>query len=172
VRLRFAYGFEHRLTGFAWRRGVAYILDVNTTAANRRYLMGHKSNSEIYSHYQPRVTDVDLQALFRGTEPQDLRKMMSIGLNRKDNAPTRISNAGYADVFADLALTALTISFSAMEVTLRSEHGSALAASRMHDPRFEEYKSLLDQRRRLWDSLIRKRFKEEYMAFFAQAACP
>jgi len=172
VRLRFACGFEHRLTGFAWRRGVAYILDVNTTAANRRYLMGHKSNSEIYSHYLPRVTDVDLQALFRGTEPQDLRKMMSIGLNRKDNAPTRISNAGYADVLADPALAALTIAFSAMEATLRSEHGSAVAASRMHDPRFEEYKSLLDQRRRLRDSLIRKRFKEEYMAFFAQAACP
>ena len=97
---------------------------------------------------------------------------MSISLNKKEDAPTRISDAGYADVLADPALTALDRAFSTIAANLCSEHGSIVAASRAHDPRFEEYRSVSIQRRVLKASLIRKRFKEEYAAFFTQAACP
>jgi hypothetical protein len=65
-----------------------------------------------------RVTDVDLQALFRGEEQHDLNRMMSISLNRKDDAPTRISDTGYTDILTDPALVALEIEFSAIQAVL------------------------------------------------------
>lgn len=170
-RLRFACGFQQRLTGYAWRRGAAYILDKNASEESRRFLMGHKSDSKVFSSYMSKVTDVDLQALFRGKEQHDLRRMMSISLNRKVDAPTRISDAGYTDVLADLALTALEREFSTIQAAICSEHSSVIAASRAYDPRFEEYRSLFDRRRNLKTSLIQKKFREEYTAFFAQVGC-
>jgi hypothetical protein len=171
-RLRFACGFEHRLTGYAWRRGAAYILDANATIECRKYLMGHHSNSKTFSSYQSKVADVDLQGLYRGAEKRDLTRVMGISLNRKDDAPTRVSEAGYAEVLSDPALTALHTAFLAIEAALKSEHGSAAAASRAHDPRFEEYRTLSNERRTLKASLMQRKFKEEYAAFFAQSACP
>lgn len=47
-RLRFACGFKHRLTGYAWRRGVAYILDKNASVEARKFLMGHRSDSKAF----------------------------------------------------------------------------------------------------------------------------
>lgn len=109
------------ITGYAWRRGVAYILDKNATEESRKFIIGHKSDSKIFSSYMSRVTDVDLQALFRGEEQHDLKRMMSISLNRKDDAPTRISDTGYTDILTDPALVALEIEFSAIQAVLCSE---------------------------------------------------
>jgi hypothetical protein len=81
-KLRYACHFQHRLTGYAWRRGVAYALDASTIEANRKFLMGHKSNSDIFSHYTSKISGVDVHALYRGAEEQDLRQMMGISLNK------------------------------------------------------------------------------------------
>jgi hypothetical protein len=71
-RLRYACHFQNRLTGYAWRRSVAYLLDSETTQENRKFLMGHRSDSKVFSSYQSKVSGVDLQALFRGKDQQNL----------------------------------------------------------------------------------------------------
>jgi hypothetical protein len=134
--------------------------------------MGHKTNSEIYSHYQSRVSGVDLQATYRDFEQHNLQHMLSIRLNSKNNAPTRISDRGYQAVLADSGYVALDAEVIAIETTLRAEYGSIAAASRALDPRFEDYKSAHNQRRVLRGSLIRMKFQEEYETFFSEATCP
>lgn len=63
--------------------------------------MGHKSNSEIFSSYMSKTSGVDVQGMYRGSEQADLRQLMGISLNKKDDAPTRISAAGYEEALSD-----------------------------------------------------------------------
>jgi hypothetical protein len=120
-RLRYACHFENRLTGYAWRRSVAYLLDSATTQENRKFMMGHRSDSKVFSSYQSKVSSVDLQALFRGKDQQNLQHMMSISLNKKDNAPTRISDAGYEEALSDTNYVKVVAELATLQATLCAE---------------------------------------------------
>jgi len=53
-------GFEHRATPYSLRRGYANVLYANISAEDRRFLMGHKTNSDIYSHYHSAISAVSV----------------------------------------------------------------------------------------------------------------
>jgi hypothetical protein len=95
-RLGRAAGLEDRLTAYALRRGVAYTLATKTSKENRRFLMGHKTASRIYSEYASKIATVDLGAFYRNQEPRSLAPMIGMLLNRRDDAPQSISDAGLA----------------------------------------------------------------------------
>jgi hypothetical protein len=95
-RLGRAAGLELRLTAFCLRRGVTYTLATKTSDENRRFLMGHKTASRIYSEYASKIATVDLGAFFRNQEPRSLGPMIGMSLNRRDDAPQSISDAGLA----------------------------------------------------------------------------
>lgn len=63
-RLGRGAGLEDRLTVYCLRRGVAFTLALKTSADNRRFLMGHKTASKIYSEYASKTATVDLAALY------------------------------------------------------------------------------------------------------------
>jgi hypothetical protein len=171
-RLRYSCGFEHRLTAYAWRRAAAYYLNRTTTAENRKMIMGHKDESRAYSHYQVRVSDVDLQALSRGLAPKDRKAMLRVGLNRRPDAPTKISEIGLAAVLAHPQLVELCNARSELTTALQNKHGSIAAASRSDDPEFQAWKKAQSAHEHLRKALVHKRFLAEYKEFFVQAACP
>jgi hypothetical protein len=134
--------------------------------------MGHKSDSKIFSAYQSKVSDIHLQAIYRAQQEQDMVKLMSISLNRKEDAPTRVSQAGLDEILADPAVVALEKARSDNFTALTTEHGSLAAAGRASDPRMEDYRSAYNEHKELVESLMRKKFAEEYKDFFATASCP
>jgi hypothetical protein len=159
------------MSGYAWRRGVAYLLDAQTSAGARRYLMGHKSNSEIYSAYMSKTSPVDLQGMYRNLEQQNLQPMMCISLNKKKDAPKRISTAQHRAALMDPSYQALAAEVTALHEALCHEYGSLVASSRAADPRFDDFRRLTSKQYSLRATLIRKRFGEEYNAFFETTTC-
>lgn len=170
-RLGVACGFQSRMSGYAWRRGVAYLLDAQTSAGARRYLMGHKSNSEIYSAYMSKTSPVDLQGIFRNLEQQNLQPMMCISLNKRQDAPKKISTAEHEAALMDSGYQALVAEVMALHEALCQEYGSLVASSRAADPRFDDFRRLTYKQYSLKATLIRKRFGEEYDAFFKTTTC-
>lgn len=171
ARLRYACGYQKRLSAYAWRRGAAFHRDEVTTAENRKFIMGHKSHSEVYSHYLSRVAAVDLQAASRGMDQHDLTNMMSVGLNKKNNAPTRVSESSYAAVLASPSYVALQSEVQSLSDNILADHCSIAAASRSGDPRFQEYQHIYYKLDSLKRSLIQREFPKEYDAFFVETGC-
>jgi hypothetical protein len=98
--------------------------------------------------------------------------MMSISINKKDDAPTRISDAGYEEALSDTNYIKLAAELATLQATLCAAHGSIAAASRASDANFEVYRSLYSRCLGLKKSLLQKKFKQEYRDFFSKAQCP
>ena len=82
--------FEYNTTPYSLRRGYA-----NVSAEDRRFLMGHKINSDIYSHYHSAVSDVHVQKIFRGVRAGNTAELHGLSLNRIQHLPQAISENGW-----------------------------------------------------------------------------
>ncbi len=171
-RLGVACGFEIRLTAYAIRRGLAYMLDQEVSEDNRKFIMGHKSNSRVWSSYMSRVSKVDARSIFVGEKPKDHRAMQRISLNRKEDAPRTVSATGYDAIMQSEAYLDIARVSEKLANQLREKHGSLAAASRTADPAFAEYKSSENARQATRQTLMKVKFKEEHDAFFITAQSP
>lgn len=94
-------GFEYNATPYALRRAYANVLYANVSAEDRRFLMGHKTNSDIYSHYHSAVSTVNVQEIFRGIRAGNATEMHGLSLNRIQQMPQNISKEGWQRVQRD-----------------------------------------------------------------------
>lgn len=141
-RLGLACGFEQRLTPYALRRGVAYMLDEKVSEINRCFVMGHEYDSKTYfKSYMSRRSKVDVRSVYAGEEQRDIRAMQRIGPNANEAAPTVMSATGYKEIMADPAYIQLCQAQEAVATQLAQIHGTVAAASRTSDPLFIEWKT-------------------------------
>lgn len=94
VRLGRRVGFEHNATPYALQRGFANILQVRASVEDRKFLMGHRTNSEIYSNYHSAISTVHVQELFRNIRLVEMGEMHGLSRNRIQNLPQTISAEG------------------------------------------------------------------------------
>jgi hypothetical protein len=165
-RLGRAAGLEDRLTAYCLRRGVAYTLATKTSADNRRFLMGHKTASKIYSEYASRVATVDLAALYRNREPRPILQMSSMLLNSSVEAPRMISNEGRAQAKLNASYLASRSIYVALREDLLLEHGTLAAASRTTDSKYAEFQVAYNKQSSALQSASKKIYRQEYSDFF------
>ena len=60
---------------------------------------GHKTNSDIYSHYHSAVSKVKMQERFRGVRAGNAAEMYGLSLNRIPQLPETISGAWWLRVY-------------------------------------------------------------------------
>jgi hypothetical protein len=169
-RLGRAAGLEDRLTAYSLRRGVAYTLATKTSDENRRFLMGHKTASRIYSEYASKIATVDLGALFRNQEPRSLEPMIGMSLNRRDDAPQSISDVGLARCRQDPEFVELYTEYVRLRDTLIGAHGTIAAAIRTSDPNSRAFQLAFNRQASKFKSLCASIFREEYSEFFQRGA--
>lgn len=165
-RLGRAAGLEDRLTTYALRRGVAYTLATKTSKENRRFLMGHKTASRIYSEYASKIATVDLGALYRNQEPRSLAPMIGMLLNRRDDAPQSISDAGLAHCRQDPEFVELYTEYVRLRDALIGYHGTIAAALRTSDPNSRAFQQAFNRQANKFKSLRGSVYRKEYNEFF------
>lgn len=162
-------GFKHNAAAYALRRGYANMLYLTVSAEDRRFLMGHKTNSEIYSNYHSAISDISVQKLFREIRVTNDAKLHGLSLNRVDNAPQTISAEGWQRVQQDPEIIQYSLETSQISSTLSEVYGSLAAAVRSSDPRIADFHAAtarLKNRRRV---LLRRTYNEEYRKLFVYA---
>lgn len=160
-------GLQGRLVGYCLRRGVANKLEAEVSDENRRFLMGHRTNSTIFSAYHSRISTVDSVRTLRDMpEEEKVSRNSSILLNRVDGAPRELSDAGMAAVYADTDLRELEARVKALREEILARHPSLVSASRTQEPLFDEYRKVESERRKLLQRLRRYEFQREYAAAF------
>ncbi|RDL33722.1 uncharacterized protein BP5553_08090 [Venustampulla echinocandica] len=160
-------GFEYNATPYALRRAYANVLSANVSAEDRRFLMGHKTNSDIYSHYHSAISMVNVQEIFRGIRASNATKMHGLSLNRVQQTPQHISKEGWQRVQQDPEIAKEVLKTPQTTSDLQKLYGSISAAVRACDPRIEglvEATARLKNRRRV---LIGTIDQEEYRMAFA-----
>jgi hypothetical protein len=170
VQLGRIVGFEHNSTTYTLRRGYANMLNVKACAEDRKSLMGHKTNSEIYSYYHSAISSVHVQELFRDIRVVEHAEMHSLSLNRMQQLPQTISPEGWEQVQQDPELMQFALEASQLSAALCEVYGSNAAAARAYDPRVPDLlaaTSRLKNRRR---ALLRHVYQEEYRAQFVERA--
>jgi hypothetical protein len=170
VQLGRIVGFEHNSTSYTLRRGYANMLNVKACVEDRKSLMGHKTNSEIYSHYHSAISSVHIQELFRDIRIVEHAEMHSLSLNRMQQLPQTISPEGWEQVQQDPELMQFALEASQLSAALCEVYGSNAAAARACDPRVPDLltaTSGLKNRRR---ALLRHIYQEEYRAQFVERA--
>jgi hypothetical protein len=168
VHLGRVVGFEHNSTSYTLRRGYANMLNVKACVEDRKSLMGHKTNSEIYSHYHSAISSLHVQELFRDIRTVEHAEMHSLSLNRMQQLPRIISPEGWERVKQDAELVQFALEASQLSAALCEVYGSNAAATRACDPRVQDLltaTSRLKNRRR---ALLRHIYQEEYRAQFVE----
>jgi hypothetical protein len=148
------------------------MLYVRASAEDRKFLIGHKTNSEIYSHYHSAISSVHVQELFRDVRAIDAADMSGLSVNRLQQLPQRISLDGWQRVEQDPEVIQYTLETSQINADLRELYGSTAAALRSCDHRVPDLLAAtarLKNRRRV---LLRSIYKEEYQTAFAECARP
>ena len=130
VELGRMVGFEHHATPYSLRRGYANMLYARASAEDRRFLMGHKTNSEIYSHYHSTVSAVHVQELFRSVREIRLADMHGLSVNRLAQLPQTISPEGWQRVEEDPEVIRFGGETARRNAELRDLYGSTTAAVR------------------------------------------
>ena len=170
VQLGRIVGFEHNSTAYTLRRGYANMLNVKACAEDRKSLMDHKTNSEIYSHYHSAISSVHVQELFQDIRVVEHAEMHSLSLNRMQQLPQTISPEGWEQVQQDPEFMQFALEASQLSAALCEVYESNAAAARAYDPRVPDLlaaTSRLNTRRR---ALLRHVYQEEYRAHFVERA--
>jgi hypothetical protein len=131
--------------------------------------MGHKTNSDIYSHYHSVISTVNVQEIFRGIRAGNAAEMHGLSLNRIQQLPQTISEEGWLRVQQDPEIVKASLETSQIKSELCELYGSTSAAIRACDPRIESLVAAtarLKNRQRVLMGVI---YQEEYrMAFTGQ----
>lgn len=160
-------GFEHRATPYSLRRGYANVLYANVSAEDRRFLMGHKTNSDIYSHYHSAISVVSVQEIFRGIRAGNAAEMHGLSLNRTQKLPQTISEEGWLRVQQDPEIVKAGLESSQVKSELCELYGSISAAVRACDPRIESLVAATARLKNRRRALMGTVYQEEYRMAFA-----
>jgi hypothetical protein len=164
-------GFEYNATPYSLRRAYANVLYANVSAEDRRFLMGHKTNSDIYSHYHSAISTVSMQEIFRNARAVYTGEMHGLSLNRIKEMPQHISKEGWQKVQQDPEVVREVLETSRATSELQNLYGSVSAAVRACDPRIEDLvkaTARLKNRRRVLFGII---YREEYRMAFVGRHC-
>ena len=170
-RLGRAAGLEDRLTVYCLRRGVAFTLALKTSADDRRFLMGHKTASKIYSEYASKVATVDLAALYRDHDPRSVKQMSSMLLNSCTEAQS-ISNEGRATAKLDPKYLSLQSIADELREAIVLRHGSLAAAARSSDRELARYKASFSKASHAFEAACARIYRQEYAQFFQASERP
>ncbi|EME47690.1 hypothetical protein DOTSEDRAFT_32084 [Dothistroma septosporum NZE10] len=161
-------GFEHRLIAYCMRRGVAYVLANQTNEENRKYLMGHKTGSKVFSAYHSKVSTIDFPAMFRSLSSRPVNAQYGMMLNQSSEAPAMLSRQGHDAVMQDEDVVATQMQMDVIRRKILEQHNSLAAAARTSEPLWDDYKAASEQRISLVQTLTRRLYAEEYEQHFAQ----
>jgi integrase len=75
-------GFKYNTTPYSLHRGYANVLYENVSTKDRRFLMGHKTNSDNYSYYYSIISTVNIQEIFYGIRTGNTTEIHGLSLNR------------------------------------------------------------------------------------------
>jgi hypothetical protein len=146
------------------------MLNVRANIEDRKSLMGHETNSEMYSHYHSAISSVHVQELFRDIRVIEHPAMHGLSLNRRQQLPQTISPEGWEKVQQDPELIQYGLETSQLSTALCEVYGSTGAAARSCDPRVPDLLAAsfrLTNRRRV---LLRRVYQEEYRKHFTERA--
>lgn len=157
---------------YALRRGIAYLLAMNCTKEERLARMGHKDGEGVYwRSYRNQTSTVDFQAIAHRVDAEDVSMLSSISLNRRADAPTKLSEEGYRTVYNDPAVSAATTREIELLDSLLETYRTLDNAKRTDRDGFQRYDEARVKARVIRETLRGKLFQEEYRAHF-NAPCP
>jgi len=134
--------------------------------------MGHKTNSDIYSHYHSAVSAVNVQEIFRGIRAGNTAEMHGLSLNRIQQLPQSISEDGWLRVQQDPEIVETGLESSQIKSELYDLYGSISAAVRACDSRIESLIAVTARLKNRRRALMGAIYQEEYrMAFTGQHPC-
>jgi hypothetical protein len=148
------------------------VLYLRASAEDRKFLMGHKTNSEIYSNYHSAISNVHVQELFRDVRAINNAEMIGLSLNRIQDLPQTISAEGWQKLEQDPEVIQYSLETTQISTTLSELYGSISAAVRSTDERVPDLLAAtarLKNRRRV---LLRRVYGEEYRRLFTDHARP
>ncbi|KAM0327377.1 hypothetical protein ACHAPQ_007393 [Fusarium lateritium] len=161
-------GIEHRLIGYCFRRGAAYVLAMNVSDDMRRFLMGHAPGSNTYAkHYQSLTSTVDFPSMFRGLQQVSTLAQGSVLLNRSDTAPLKLSCEGLRRVMAHPDVQKEDATLDSIRSDILEKYPTIAEARRQGDLLAKEYDDSFAVRRSHVDILKNRYYREEYNAHFA-----
>jgi hypothetical protein len=126
-------GFQFDAISYTLRRGYA---NARAAAEDRTFLMGHKTNSEIHSHYHSAISTVHVQGLFRSVHATNAVEMNGLLRNRLQDLPQVISPEGWQRVEQDPEVIQYVQEVSQINADLRESYGSTATGVRSCDPMF------------------------------------
>ena len=107
-RLGIRIGLEKKLISYCLRRGAAYLLALHCSAEEKCYRMGHRPGDRTYwKYYRCDTSTNDFQGVARGVQQEDVSRLSSISLNRREDAAKFISASGIAQVSGNPEIIAL-----------------------------------------------------------------
>jgi hypothetical protein len=150
-------GFEHCVTLYSLCRGYTNVLYTNVSAEDQRFLIGHKTNLDIYSHYHSAISVVSVQEIFCGICAGNAAEMHRLSLNRTQQLPQTISEEGWLRVQQDPEIVKAGLEFSQVKSELCELYRSISAAVCACDPCIESLVAvtaqLKNRRRALIDTV-------------------
>lgn len=128
-------------------------------------------DSVYFKHYRNVVSTIDFQAIAHRTDVEDISMSASISLNRRADAPKRLSVEGFRRVQTVPEIINLVDRESALLDQLMASHGSVTNARRVGDKVFNDYERVRLDLRNKKATLRAAVFREEYLNFFS-ISCP
>lgn len=139
-RLGIRLGLEHKLISYCLRRGAAYLLAMKCSEEERCSRMGHQASDAVYwKYYRCETSTVDFQGLARDIDQEDVSRLTSITLNRRENAVKFLSASGFAQAVRDPEVIALSNAELEIMDRLLVVHGSIKRAREAQDPEYSLY---------------------------------
>jgi hypothetical protein len=148
------------------------MLYLRASAEDRKFLMGHKTNSEIYSNYHSAISTVHVRELFRDVRAINNAEMVGLSLNRIQHLPQTISLEGRQRIEQDPEVIQYSLETSQICASLSELYGSIAAAVRSCNQRVPDLLAAtarLKNRRRV---LLRRVYREEYRKLFTDHGRP
>jgi hypothetical protein len=141
------------------------MLCARVSEEDRKFLMGHKTNSDIYSSYHSAISSVSVQELFRNVRSTNAVELTGLSVNRLQDLPQTISLEGWQRIDQDPEVIQAHLELSRLKAELQELHGSTAVALRLGDRRapFLAATARLKNRRLL---LCHRIYTEEYRRAF------
>jgi hypothetical protein len=136
------------------------MLYVKSSAEDRKFLMGHKTNSEIYSHYHSAISTVHMQELFREVRAIDIAELNGLSLNRLQHLPQSISPDGWQRMKENPEIIQYNLEISQINTDLRELYGSTAAAVRSCDYRIPKLLAATAGLKNCRRALLKRIYKE------------